>query len=400
MQELNLFILWQSGEKYINRILSDITDKFQIKTIFEIKWLVSEVCERLNKLYPERDFFPHSPKVKAIGTDRHGCKLYAIVVLDPSADSLKGVNQNLYQFKEEERRKYNTNYLHSSDNENHAFSDLKALMEISCDEFQKFRDYKSKFYAYGEDRTGQPKMYSSDIVEFRSLREVFCRLNQSVKWTFLRNWQGFPEINLADRYGDIDILANDYYETIVQLNARTVHDSGFRVQHHVMVNGKRIPFDIRYIGDKYYDENWEKSLLDNRILGDGFYHLDEEDHFWTLLYHELVQKPEIRENNLKVLASLGAKLDLINDRNLFRNKRRALNLLNGYLKAQGYKRTKPSDKSVHYIYSWKALGNSLLLLKRKLGIKKSFHILQCLNLFGSFFIGLYRRIKNLVLSIK
>ncbi len=45
------------------------------------------------------------------------------------------------------------------------------------------------------------------------------------------------------------------------------------------------------VGDGYYDINWQRSMLKNRVRNPlGFYVMSDEDYFYSLAYHAIYQK--------------------------------------------------------------------------------------------------------------
>ena len=348
--ELNLFIIWQSGEPYINRILSDIADSFKIKKLYALKW-GADICDRLTALYPNRDFNYKSPKVKELGATAEGCRLYAVVIIDPHPVFENNINQNVFTLKEKERIIYGENYLHGSDNESEAFHNIKSLLNITQTEFHQHRDLADCFYVVSKTKNG-PKILESGLQRFKNIVQVFDTLSNNVEWTVLRNWQKMPDIPLIDGHGDIDILVDNYYKVLSVTNARTIHDLHYRVQHHIIIDDKRIPFDIRNVGDNYYPEDWGKSLIKNRVYDQGFYHLSETDHFWSLLYHGLIHKPYLKNDYICQLEKLGKKHGYIpNGLSLYKHKD-AMALLKRYLFDFNYTIKRPDDKSVYFSCSF------------------------------------------------
>lgn len=383
MQELNLFIIWQSGEKYINRILSDISDTFEIKDLITLTWSQTDVCSNLTRLYADRNFDYTSPKVKEIGATRAGCRLHVIIIKDANPNFVDGVNRNVLDFKNAERTKYQENYLHGADNQSEAYHNINSLIKIPIDVFEQLKQHSTKYYVFHNTSAGIPKACCSEVVVFESLKQVFSALTDNVNWTVLRNWEALADPQYQAENDDVDILVDDYYKTLLILNARTIHDFGHRVQHHVMVNNKRVAFDIRHISDGYYDKVWEQKMLKNRMFHNGFYHLNEIDHFWSLLYHGIIHKPFLTDAYAAKLQHIGSMhIKKFSTESLLSHKKRFA-LLKAYLKENNYSITRPADKSVYFIYSFRAyllqLKNGVIFIVETIGMKDNHYFIKSLE---------------------
>jgi len=170
------------------------------------------------------------------------------------------------------------------------------------------------------------------------MRDVFCILNTYENWVLLRNWENIKESLISDLHQDVDILTEDYYRTLTLLNTHPVFDQKYRVHYLVKLDGQQIPFDIRYVGDKYYDEKWEKQMLKNRVSENGIYRLNNEDYFWSLLYHAVFHKRAISEDYREKLERLRKER--------IGTYEEAKNRLKKYLIESGIRITKPIDQSV------------------------------------------------------
>ena len=158
------------------------------------------------------------------------------------------------------------------------------------------------------------------------------------------------------------------------------------------------------MGDNYYDKRWQENLLKNRIYGDGFYHLNDIDHFWSLLYHGIIQKPSLTDDYIEDLDSIGQRHIKKYKSKILYKKRRALRFLKKYLKDQDYRVTRPIDKSVYYRYSLRAFYNKLIrpiiVLKEKMGIKRSLHFEKGANNLYMFVVKSPKKFRNVFIKIK
>lgn len=198
----------------------------------------------------------------------------------------------------------------------------------------------------------QPEEYKQR--QFDTLRQVFDVLNFSgIPYVILRNFEKMPdEVNVDPNHLDVDILVNDYYalKRIVDGDSPQEFfwdhcENGFhRVVNYVLIDGKRISFDVRSIGDNYLDEKWQKDILERRVeFRSGIYVPSEEDHLYSLIYHAVIQKTKVSETFVKVFRDIANyTVEQAKDRVFLRAK------LDAFLDKHGYSMIKPHDKSVGY----------------------------------------------------
>lgn len=127
-----------------------------------------------------------------------------------------------------------------------------------------------------------------------NLDEFFDYINNKVEYVILRNWEDYSSINLLNNENDIDILCRDKTDFINAAGAVPLHHAHDRGNYYINIGAQKIRLDIRYVGDGYYCRKWEEKILKNRILDmKGFYILNSDDYMYSLLYHALVQKPQL-----------------------------------------------------------------------------------------------------------
>lgn len=147
--------------------------------------------------------------------------------------------------------------------------------------------------------------------EWQSLQQVFDVLNQNCKYVVLRNYDELEEEKLL-KGGDVDILCEDISACvkILQAHPRGRRDTGFNYQ--ILLKTGQIAVDLRMVGDGYYCDTWGKKLLDGRKLGDkGFFVLQEDDYFYSLLYHAIFQKAELKPEYKERLFRLAKQFGML-----------------------------------------------------------------------------------------
>jgi len=103
--------------------------------------------------------------------------------------------------------------------------------------------------------------------------------------------------------------------------------------------GQDIIFDLRYVGDNYYDIAMERALLTNRVQHRNFFIACDEDLLYSKLYHALIHKPSISNTYKENFVATGLWSDSRND--LRRN-------LDEYLNKYGFRIVPPNDRMVGY----------------------------------------------------
>jgi hypothetical protein len=83
-------------------------------------------------------------------------------------------------------------------------------------------------------------------------------------YVVLRNFEGLPESVTIGGHGDLDLLVYDidhWMEIFPQAKRVYPHP---RVQFTMPIGDTNVYMDIRYVGDDYYPEEFEKAILDSR----------------------------------------------------------------------------------------------------------------------------------------
>ena len=118
---------------------------------------------------------------------------------------------------------------------------------------------------------------------------------------------------------------------------------GGRCSYEVFVKNQKIPLDIRYIGDKYFDPIWAIDMLNKKSIVNYIPIQSSENYFYSLLYHVKLQKFEIKEEYVNRLYFLSKELGLTLEKDFIYNDIICANILNGYLFSKNYKYTYTDD---------------------------------------------------------
>jgi len=187
--------------------------------------------------------------------------------------------------------------------------------------------------------------------KFETMDDVFYALNNDAdpnfKYVVLRNFDGLPKDVAVDEHFDLDILVSDYYSAKRILDAYSSTgdryedgvDSKGRIQNKFDVGDSTVQTDIRFVGDGYYDEAFERDILESRVkFNDAVFVPSETNHKFSLMYHALVQKPSMSMTYKTQMQLFFGTTDV-------QSLKQELTI---WLDSKGYSVTRPKDPSVFF----------------------------------------------------
>lgn len=205
---------------------------------------------------------------------------------------------------------------------------------------------------------------------WESMESFFTFINSRFEYVILRNWEQYSFGNMMKIQEDIDILVRGRERFLAEIGAVPVHRNRRRGNFYVQMNDSRIRVDIRYPGDGYYPQEWEEALISNRVLSEkGFYVLEGEHYYYSLLYHALLQKPDLS-------MKYQCQLSLMGGTEYCAASEQELGLaLCSYMSGHGYAFTIPEDTGV-FLNLDRCRGLKLLDMscKRDLMMRKLFNV--------------------------
>lgn len=129
-------------------------------------------------------------------------------------------------------------------------------------------------------------------------QDAFQALNEQIDYLVIRNFEEFYDALLLEDHADIDLLCRkeDRKRVIALLGAVPRLERKDAIHYCFQVGEERIPLDIRTVGDGYYCGKWGLEMLRTRIQDPrGFYRMNQENYFWSLVYHCLYHKGKITQ---------------------------------------------------------------------------------------------------------
>ena len=343
-KELHLFIIWLNAYSARDNIIEDILSKFTIKDVYEICWSSEHFSSNLSRFYGGK-LPPGSPKEQRIGKGP-----FTLVVVEDESPAygerlvsgrrMEMVNTNLFDAKMLYRSWTEgpdnvTDRIHTTNTPQETSHDLTLLLGRNPEDYGSERGRLP--------RDGTIKKLNMDLVGadgWSDINQLFYVLNSTIEYVVLRKFESLPgEYPLAHQE-DIDLLVDNYKEACWIMNAKPVTNLPYRILNEVTIAGQNVRFDLRYVGDDYYDKRWEENILKNRVLDTGgFYRLNDKNYFYTLLYHAIIQKPVMSDDYRQKLTKMANWLDI---RGIDKT------ILDNYMDRMGYEYTEPVDKSVCY----------------------------------------------------
>lgn len=133
--------------------------------------------------------------------------------------------------------------------------------------------------------------------EYKDISLFINALNScNIPYLVLRNYENMhaPEI-FMDGHEDLDLLSTDSRRLADAVGAVAYTDKVKEVcndgtHYYVIIGGKQVSLDIRHVGDGYYCTEWERDMLERRIVKNGIYVMDERDYLYSYIHHTILQK--------------------------------------------------------------------------------------------------------------
>ncbi|GAB6859013.1 RIO2 family protein [Microbacterium xylanilyticum] len=344
-RDLQLIAIWSRARVEEQRILDLVADEFQVLARYEVHWTPERVENNFERLYAT------GVGLGSFKGEDAGVGPFILVIaedLDPVYQYRRNVsgflevtNVRVARVKRTARELVGGYSVHSSNGLAEFFRDATLLLGPGRLDALLARDAPG---------TPPPiEQLNADLVGadgWADFDEVVQVLRRTVEYVVLRNFDGLP--GLLDTDPEIDVLARDQLDFAAVVNAAKVHpDSG--AAFRTTVGGRPVVFDVRWVGDGYLDARWQDRILAHReVPQDAVARPRLDDHFFSLLYHAKIQKPQVKPAYVKLLASLAGELDLpadLTDR--VTEDGVAAAALDGYLSGSGFIVPQPDDEDVH-----------------------------------------------------
>ena len=330
--EGHLLVFWRWPADGLENILDRIRERFEINRVVHLYWTEERIVDNFQRFYAMISGHAYQkfteagvlPFLLVLVTDHNPVYEYRIA----AGSGFKKVNVHSFDLKQALRRQGRTS-LHTTNTPREFRRDLMYLMGQGAPNYHP-PPWDGKIEEIHRDVIGADG--------WRSLAEVFSVLNEAVDYVVLRNFEKLPDEHRYGKHGDIDLLVED-----VDAGNRAASILNKERRGHTMVAGKKVYFDFRSVEDFYYDPEWCRRILRDKVMIRGFYAPNMENYFFSLLYHGHVQKPKIAEDYIPRLMAMSKQigLDWITPE-MLTDPGKAATILGDWLKGNGFYLTRPN----------------------------------------------------------
>lgn len=365
--ELGLFLLWPSARIEQERILRHTQKFFDVHRVYEVHWTREFIPENCARFYRGSLVPPFSTFLQDRGGDG---PMLLITAVDSSPRyerrvTPKGpahVNATVFDAVQQFHAwTGGGSRVHASLSAAEAARDLMLL--LGTDPHTHLQENPRPW----NGRTEEIHRDLSGAHGWSSPTELFTALNHTVCYVVLRNFEALPQSLHVGSHEDVDLLTDDYAELIRVMNARPHAKCvpPWGGPFWVRISGENMWFDLRFVGDQYYDPRWARGILDRRVWhSGGFFSPGDEDYFESLAYHAVVHKQALSAEYRQRLAAMAGSLGRPGwEASGLEDPIRVKALLDGILHSRGCGYRKPRD--VNVFYNFEATGHRLPHLRRK-----------------------------------
>jgi hypothetical protein len=365
---LGLFLVWSNAHGEDDRVLDRAQTLFEVRGVHAIHW-TPQLFEQNAVRFCRGRLDP--PLLKLFEERADGDPLYLISAVDGApryepktvSNGAAPVNARFVEVRRELRAWTGSDSrVHAAVSAAEVGRDLMLL--LGTDPATYLRENASRW-------NGRITEIHRDLTGARGWdtpAELFHALNQAVRYVVMRNFEGLPGSLHVGSHEDVDILTDDYDEMIAVMNARPNVRCIPRWggPYWVKISGQDMWFDVRFVGDHYYDPAWAGAILDRRVWNDGgFYSPCAEDYFESLAYHAVVHKPSLSADYRERLATMASALGRAGwEPAALEDPARVKALLDAILQQRGSRYRRPRD--VNVFYNFEATGHRWPQLRRKL----------------------------------
>ena len=305
---LHVFIIWKNARYMTDDILEDLKKKFELLEVYEVHWSTEFFSDNMSR------FYGVNLPLGAFKEDQHDVGPFLLCIVkdkNPKYDYVETpkekirVNINIYETKQTYRSwTGGGNNVHSSNTKEETEHDLVLLLGKNLKDIQN---------DLPELWNGTIKKIDSDLVGakgWKNTSQLFYVLNATVNYLVLRSFENISDLNTSVSTSDIDILTNQVKQIQFITNGKNILEEKNQEFHKVVIANQDV---LLHVGEQYYDPKWANDMLNRKVLSHyGFYIPNDEDHFYSLLYRALVQKPIIPNEYVKRLVTLSSKLKINN----------------------------------------------------------------------------------------
>ena len=333
--ELHLFIIWEKGRRLEREITDDIRKHFSILQTIDILWSPEMVTNNFSRFYGVN---------LPVGIDKQeqcgGGEFRLLIVedLNPRYDlretshGKEHVNINMFDAKMRYRQWVGfPNKIHATNNTKEFDHDLTLLLGINSRDFLSSLNLKEPYLKKQQNIAGARG--------WDNIEQLFYILGNTVNYVILRGIDGLKTHEFSDSHRDCDLLVDNVSNAQLIINGDSINGPG-RPHEVVTIKGYTFFLDLWGWDKNYFDIQWCKDMLAQKISSNGYFILDEANNFYCLLYHCLITKNRFADEYISILEKYRKKQSAT-----FKEYPR---LLVDFLKLHHYEIVKPVDNSTGF----------------------------------------------------
>jgi hypothetical protein len=359
-KELHLMIIWNLGLGMKNTVLEDLGRMFKVLMVYEVTWAEDVFAKNISRFYGKK-LWDVGKKIKECGNG----SFLLITFLDEAPVSaarhtnagMQYLNSNIFDLKQRYRQMASGSFsVHATNSPEETKRDLYLLLGLT------YEHYIASYAGWSGSVT-YLNLNTCGLEGFSSLNDAFKLMGECCDYVLLSDYGSLSRTHQVGQCGDIDILVADRDGFLSLLCANKCNDSIANSRYFALIAGSEVFFNVRCVGDGYYDATFQENILKARVLNSsGVYVADERSHMYSLLYDALIHSAKILpEHSLKV-GVLFSTADL--ELSLGQMQR----TLDDFMSSEGYRYTVPADKGVYFNMS-NVLSKGLILHPEK--VKRS-----------------------------
>ena len=327
MNTTHIVILWTDKNEDYELIKKNIEQRFEITNQYLIYGSQENKYSnynRLHKQFPDASFAKKNKKTIS-------SSFYVIYFYDDNPQlEIVGEYSTFY--------KSNKNTVNISE----SLNQFECIISLNKRDFLIF----DTLLDLSKDNNNMLNIVEKDLLganNWESMVQFFSTITKVCNYVILRNHEFLP-YDFFENDKDIDLLCDDLliFAIVGNCTKRSKGISGFQTT----IENQLVPIDIRFVGDDYYDISWEKEMLKNsKIFNNVVKILSNDDLFFSLLYHALLQKKEIKDKYIQFFTE-EIKYREIKFKNNYSRREQFIIILKQYMDSKHYYIVNPRDESV------------------------------------------------------
>lgn len=345
-RDLHLFIIWAGARHDEQLIISELSESFSILAQCKFEWSPEFYKNNIKRFYK---FFDNERIINNINLKVRDGKFTCVVVEDKSpiykyrqnvSGPIQLVNDKALSLKRLARNRVGDNVIHSSSSPEEFYEQAVLL----------FTEAELKEIIKGQ-WVNSEKEFKRNLIGcdgWKDFKELFFVLRNTADYLILRNYEFLLDEGGAD-INDIDLLCQNDVDVIAGAN---LQDKGTQYSGNVKVADRDIVLDLHTQSDRYFDPNWVREMLDNKINNNGLFVPEINDYFFALIYHYSLKKKIFKSKYKNDLINISRKFDFdFFDIDTFESNKSLANVVSGYLLANHYIYEKPTNRVTYQNYS-------------------------------------------------